>query len=197
MAINKNYKLLHFSFFHNTTYKDLDTAISEISKELLVNMPSYKIKNNKIAITSFVNLDSLKETSSFGRVIAESLINDLHVKHFKIIEFRQQNSISVNNSGEFILTRNTDKIVDEIPNSLLLVGTYSILEDKKIVINARIIDNSTLDVISTARVSLNDYKTCKRFNLCNKRKHIIADLHTIKEDCNKFDCQKNNNRDLY
>jgi TolB-like protein len=210
--INKKYKLIRFSFFQDNVFNSLDSAIIEISKQLLVNMPNSKIVNNKIAITAFVNLDKLKETSSFGRVVAESLINDLHIKKFKILEFRQQESISIDNStssstGEFVLTRDTQKMTSEIPGSLLLVGTYTVLQDKQIVINARIVDNSTLDVISTARVILADYDTCKRFNLCKTKKDQCLtkeglyckkeNMHMIKEDCNKFGCQTNDKSDLY
>ena len=214
--INKKYKHIRLSLFQDNVYDSLDSAIMEISKQLLVNMPNSKIVNNKIAITSFVNLDKLKETSSFGRVIAESLINDLHIKRFKILEFRQQTSISVDSStsdktGEFILTRDTQKMTNEIPGSLLLVGTYTVLQDNQIVINARIVDNTSLDVVSTARVILSDYNTCKRFNLCKdtteicltreglhcKVEKISSNYKKIKEDCNTFNCIKNERKNLY
>ena len=183
--INKKYKLVRLSLFQDNVYNNLDTAILEISKQLLVNMPNSKIINNKIAITSFVNLDQFTQTSSFGRVIAESLINDLHTKHFKILEFRQQSVISIDNTGEFILSRDTTKIADEIPDTLLLVGTYTVLQNNQIVLNARIISNLTFEVISTARVMLSDYNTCKEFNICKADKDTCLTKEGLYCDSNK------------
>ncbi len=204
--INTEYtKAPNFRLFNDDKYFDnLNDAIIDISNQLLLNIPNHVKVNNKIAITTFVNLDQFKNTSSFGRVISESLIDELYTRKFKIIDFRKQNAILVNGNGEFMLTRDTTKLVDEIPDALILVGTYSVLESNQIVINARILNNDNLSVETTARVIVQNYQTCKKFDLCDEAENqqkSLKDLPktcTLKskiiEDCTKFDCTQNKTR---
>jgi TolB-like protein len=153
--------------YASNEFKDLNKAIDEIANHLLLNINARKQKHSKIVITSLVNLDEFEQTSKFGRTVAESLINELHYRKFKVIDFRATEALSINETGEFALTRNIDKLKDEMPEALILVGTYSILDKNRLVINTRIVNNFTSDVISTSRV-VYKYKDCKLFELCEK-----------------------------
>jgi TolB-like protein len=208
--LNTQHKKVYKTTFFtpDTTFNSLNKAIKEISNQLLLNIDDNLRKQNKIAITTFVNLEHFKSTSPLGRVISESLIDELHIRRFQVIDYRQQGVLSIDQQGEFILTRDVDYISDEIPPSLIVVGTYSIIQNKSIILNARILNNETLDVLSTAKVILDDYKTCLEFNLCTKEsleektciddEGIYCDKKTyeapILEDCTKFDCVKNQER---
>jgi len=179
--INNRYRTLPLGLFSNSNYTDLSKAITEISNQLLLNIPYTKQKNNKFVITTFVNLNDFKQTSKFARVISESLIDELHKKRFKILDYRTQDVISVDKNGEFLLTRDTLKLRDEIPQSLLVVGTYSIIDKKTLVINARVIDNFTSIVLSTAKV-IYEYEDCKILDICVKKKNTITSKIQISED---------------
>lgn len=165
--INNNYKQSNFSFFVDKRYTDLDKAIIEISNQLLLNIPETTKKQNKIILSTFVNLNTLSQTSPYGRVISESLIDELHSRRFKIIDFRMQDVITVNQNGEFLLTRNIQKLKDEIPEGLIVVGTYSVIEENQVVLNARIMNPFTSDVISTAKV-IYKFNNCKEFDICEE-----------------------------
>lgn len=165
--INNKYKKSKFSYFADKHFDDLDNAIMEISNQLLLNIDSNSHKNNKIVVTSFVSLDEFTKTSSFGRMVGESLINELHSRKFKLIDFRASEAMTVNQNGEFTLSRDIDKLKDEMPEAFVLVGTYSLLDTKRLVLNARIVNNFTSDVLSTARV-VYEFEDCKRFDLCPK-----------------------------
>jgi TolB-like protein len=178
--INKKYRTSGFSFFANNHFDDLNNAVIELANQLLLNIKSSNQKNNQFTVTTFVNLNDFESTSSFGRVISETLINELHTRHFKVIDFRTQNDLSVNSDGEFILTRKVDKLKDEIPQSMLIAGTYSIINDKEIVLNARIVDNFTSEVISTAKV-IYTYENCKVMNICFNKK-VISTTMMIEKD---------------
>lgn len=183
--INTEYKTKSSLFFSKDSFANMNNAIVEISNQLLVNIPSRTKKYNKFVITTFVSLEEFTKTSRFGRVISESLIDEMHTRKFKILDFRSQESISVNSKGEFSLTRDIIKLRDEIPEALIVVGTYSIIENNKIVINARIINNFTSDVISTAKVIYANYD-CKQFDLCSKeikmKKPVVNDISIIKDN---------------
>jgi len=163
--INKNYKNRGSFFSDDNHFDTIDKAAKGIADQLLFNIPRGYHKSNKYVITTFVNLNNFAKTSDFGRVLGESLINELHTRRFKIIDFRAKESILVNPDGEFSLTRDVLKLKDEMPEALVVLGTYSSIGDNQVIINVRIVNNFTSDVISTAEV-IYKYKNCKKFNLC-------------------------------
>lgn len=169
--INKKYKLSQASLFTSHEYSDIDKGISEIANQLLLNITRNHQINYKLAITSYVNLDDFESTSSFGRMISESLINEMHSRQFKVIDFRTRELMTINNDGEFVLTREADDLKDEMPYTLMLVGTYTLLDNERLVINTRIMDIFNSDVISTSRI-LYEFKDCEKYGLC-ENDHII------------------------
>ncbi len=135
---------------HVVNQMTLENTITSLSTQMMQNQ---KIKSNRaVLITSFVRLDNLKKTTEFGRIVSESLINDLSNKGFNVIEFRGQVAVSINAQGEYFITRNIDKLKDQIPNTYVVVGTYS-RQFGKIMLNARVIDNLTGQIISSARAT--------------------------------------------
>ena len=161
-------------------YQNLNGAIDAIADELFVSNINKKEKTSVI-LTSFVDLDNFEKTTTFGRILGESLFNELHIRNFKIIDFRGQDAVSVNSSGEFHITRDVNKLKDHIEFvKYIVVGTYVKFEHNSILINARILDSESGEVISTARVI---YKpdNCKRFNLCFEDKKKNKPLQ-IKEE---------------
>jgi TolB-like protein len=168
--------------FNKNQKTGLNEAVTRISNQLLNNIPGYVKANNKIILTSFVDLNTFKKTSKLGRAISESLINDLHTKKFKILDYRTQTAISVSGNGEFALTRDILKLRDEIPEALVLIGTYAVLNETQVVLNARIVDNYSSEVLSTARV-LYTYESCKQFDLCiPKPKKNITHIPIVKDN---------------
>ncbi|MDY0180026.1 FlgO family outer membrane protein [Aliarcobacter skirrowii] len=130
----------------------LEATIASLATQMVTNR---KVDTNKsIIVTSFVQLDKFKQTSEFGRVIGESMIDELSNKGFSVTEFRGQLAVSVNDKGEYFLSRERKSLKSEIPSNYVVVGTYS-RQLGKIILNARIIDNITGKVISSARATYN------------------------------------------
>ena len=148
-----------------TTQNTLESTIASLAAQMLENK---KLDTNKpVLITSFVRLDEFKKTTEFGRVVSESLINELSNKGFEITEFRGQMAVSVNDEGEYFISRKPHELKNKIPNTYVVVGTYS-RQPGKIMLNARVIDNITGKIITSARATY---------------------LHNVKEDCIIFkDC---------
>ena len=131
-----------------TTQNTLDATISSLAAQMMQNK---KMDTNKpVLITSFVRLDQFKKTTEFGRVISESLINELSNRGFNIIEFRGQMAVSLNDEGEYFISRKPHEIKGSIPNTYVVVGTYS-RQAGRIMLNARVIDNITGKIITSAR----------------------------------------------
>ena len=131
-----------------TTQNSLEATIASLSTQIAQNK---KIDTNKpVLITSFVRLDKLKETSEFGRIIGESLINELSNKGFNIIEYRGQMAVSINEQGEYFISRKPHEIKNQALSTYIVVGTYS-RQNGRVILNARVIDNITGKIISSAR----------------------------------------------
>lgn len=133
---------------HVTTQNSLEATISSLATQMMQNNKMHT--NKSVLITSFVRLDNFKKTTEFGRVISESLINELSNRGFNIIEFRGQMGVSVNEKGEYFITRNTSKMKENVQNSFVVVGTYS-RQYGKVMLNARVLDNATGQIITSAR----------------------------------------------
>jgi len=167
-----------------------DTIISIANQLAQYN----KISSNDtgtLTITSFVNLDHLNKTSQFGRVLAESLYTELFIRGFNVTDFRGQNAISINTDGEFYITRDIEKLQSEVPNTYIVIGTYSQI-DENVVINVRILDNRTGKIVASAR-TLYANDDCAIFGMCNnaqRKIRLVSDDCTTNRSCSKNQVKK-------
>ncbi|BFU77570.1 hypothetical protein ALC152_07850 [Arcobacter sp. 15-2] len=148
----------------------VDDKIVELADSLLASSRIAQADMGNIAITSFVNLHNLSKTSSFGRTIGETFFNELFIRGFNVADFRGQNALTINPTGEFFITRDARKINKKVANSYVLVGTFSAI-DKQVIINARIMDNQTGRVVASAKTY---YRTtdCQLLNNCPVKRTI-------------------------
>ena len=186
----------------NMVYQDLNGAIDAIADELFISNIN-KDKNTSVILTSFVDLNQLNQTTTFGRLLGESMFNELHIRHFRIVDFRGQDAVSVNADGEFHITRDVTKLKDHIEAiEYIVVGTYVKFEGDSVLLNARILDSETGEVISTARII---YKPvdCALFDICYDKKinnHPIYKgyerknngISIITDGCSKVSCPSQN-----
>ncbi|MCK9336335.1 MAG: FlgO family outer membrane protein [Arcobacteraceae bacterium] len=127
---------------------NINDLIDDLCDQLLANHLS--LDTNNILVTSFVDLNQLNSSSDFGRLLSENMISKLHMKGFRVKEYRGQSAISINAQGEFHITRDIKKLPDEIEASYVLIGTYSAINENLSSINVRIIDFSNGDIYATA-----------------------------------------------
>ncbi len=149
----------------DSVYQDLNGAIIALGDQLFVSN-TFKGKFPSIILTSFVELNKFEKTSTFGRLLSESMFNELHVRNFKVTDFRGKPAVSVNAQGEFHITRDVQKLKDHIDaTEYIVVGTYVKFENDSVLINSRIMDSESGEIISTARVVYTP-EDCRLYNLC-------------------------------
>ena len=154
-----------------TTQYTLEGTINSLATQMMQNK---KMNTSKpVLITSFVRLDNFKKTTEFGRIVSESLINEISNRGFNVIEYRGQMAVSINEKGEYFISRNPHKIKDEVPNTYVVVGTYS-RQYGKVMLNARVMDNITGKIISSARATYqhNKRNDCVLFKDCQPARTI-------------------------
>jgi len=107
-----------------------------------------------VAVTTFVNIDDLYQSSTFGRVLAEQVISELAMRGYNVIEVRQSDSMQINAiGGEFGLSRDTSTLRANRDLSAIVVGTYAV-SPVRVYVNARIIDPTNSLVVSVGSVEM-------------------------------------------
>jgi TolB-like protein len=83
--------------------------------------------SDTLIVASFVNVNNLEESSSFGRIIAEQIASRFAQRGQRVIELKlRQNSIFISEGkGEFMLSRDLREISRTHNASAVVVGTYA------------------------------------------------------------------------
>lgn len=84
-------------------------------------------KKNAIASSTFVNIDSLSRSSTFGRILSEQIASRLYQKGFRMIELKMRSqTVSIKEeAGEFVLSRKLQNLSRKHDIEAFLVGTYA------------------------------------------------------------------------
>ena len=107
-----------------------------------------------IGVTTFVNIDDLYTSSTFGRMVGEQLMSELAMKGFDVIELRHTDVLQfLDRGGEFALSRDAGVVRPERNLAGVVVGTY-VTSPERVYVNARLIDPSTSVVLSAGSVEM-------------------------------------------
>lgn len=107
-----------------------------------------------IVVTTFVDVNNLYETSSFGRILSEQLISELSMRGFNVIELRLAEALQImNDKGEFGLSRDLATLKREHKISTIVTGTYATSPDR-VYLNVRMIDPKTSFINSVGSVEM-------------------------------------------
>ena len=134
----------------------LRTEIQGLANELFRNLgdPENGGLEQGVLVCTFVELKKLTRTSSFGRYVAEQLMSEMQQHHYEVVEIRKSQAIMLQEKrGEFGLSRNPAEVSQSAAAGAMLTGTYTPSKDS-IVINARIIDNRSAKLLSSATAIL-------------------------------------------
>ena len=131
---------------------NLNSKVIFLADQLVRNIDN-RFRYEPIVVTTFVNLDNMKETSSLGRLIAENLIHELQVRGWKVFDIRLAKDIVVKPQGEFSITRDIKNIRNYYRVNSVITGTYAITSNS-VIVNARIIDVKSGVVVSTGQIVL-------------------------------------------
>jgi TolB-like protein len=177
-------------------FQDLNSVIVALADQLLVTngINNKKKSQNKIMLTSFVDLNQFNKTTVFGRLVSESMFNELYIRKFKVADIRGQNAVSINANGEFHITRDIKKLKKHIEGiNYILVGTYVKFENNSLLLNARILDSLNGDVISSARIVYKP-RDCKIFNICQDepQEEFSPGIDIVTDYCSQVGCPEQN-----
>jgi len=104
---------------------------------------------DSIIVATFADVTGLENSCPFGRILAEEVASRFTQRGYRVIEVRlREGSVFMKeNEGEFILSRDLEKISVENNASAVVVGTY--VDAKKwFYVSAKIVNPSNRVVVS-------------------------------------------------
>ena len=128
---------------------ELNWLVARMTDQLM-ERKSLTTLTEPIAVASFVDLDTLKDTNWMGQQIEESFIYELNRRGEVVVDFKTTGNIQVTPQGDFVMSRNYKDLSSRLPISRILTGTFS-RNQQGILVNARIIDLRTKMVETTAQ----------------------------------------------
>jgi TolB-like protein len=110
--------------------------------------------NKPLIAATFVNIDDLSQSSSFGRIVSEQVASRFTDRGFKVIEMLLRNNIYIQQKGgEFLLSRELQSISSQHNAQAVIVGTYA-MGRKNVYVTAKLIRASDNVVIASHDYSL-------------------------------------------
>ncbi|HEX9714710.1 MAG TPA: FlgO family outer membrane protein [Desulfurivibrionaceae bacterium] len=132
----------------------LQAKINELGKALIANAGEVVADEYVVAVSTFVTLDNLYATSSFGRFLGEQLLSTLQQSGLEVTEVRKTPGMMVSpHHGEYALSRSMDEIGLVQEAQAVVAGTYAVA-GQEIFVNARLLRNDDNRVLSSASMVL-------------------------------------------
>lgn len=118
--------------------------------------------NAPLVVATFVDIDNLEDSSTFGRILSEQLISELSMKGYNVMELRHSPTINVLvKEGEFALSREIKRIHKDRNVAGVVVGTY-VSSNERVYVNARLLDPKSSLVVSAGSVEMEATSEIKR-----------------------------------
>lgn len=128
----------------------LNQVMAFIANQLVNNRTLMNVSDSRIAVGSFVNIDNLEETDKLGLSIAESLMHEMHVRGFGVVDFKTRETLRIRQGGDFVFSRDIADLKRTYNVHYFLSGTITRNADGA-VINARLVQADNSLVVSTAQ----------------------------------------------
>jgi len=137
-----------------------------LAKKLVAEMLSnnkFVSKQNAIAVTSIVDLNSLSKTNQLGHQISEGVVHYLHSSGYRVVDFKLTGSIKVTPEGDFIHSRDWKQLNGKYPIDYLVSGTLDEFEDG-IYLSMRMVGVQTRVVVGSSQAFINTPKLLANAN---------------------------------
>jgi TolB-like protein len=126
-----------------------------VADRLISNLKQPINSEDSIVVATFVNVDNLNESSTFGRIISEQIASRFSQRGYKVkeVKFRQDTIYMQDGEGEFLLSRDLRAISEKHDASVVVVGTYGKAYNEMYV-SARVINPSNSLLVASCDLSL-------------------------------------------
>lgn len=129
------------SWTHSWEAENFKTEIARLADQIVFTLAASGLSSEQMIVipTTFVNIDDLYQTSTFGRVATEQLAAELKIRGFEIVETRRSRDLIIKRrGGELGLSRESEEIFQAFQANALLMGTYTITA-QQVLLNVRLV----------------------------------------------------------
>ncbi len=121
---------------------DLIRVCYHAGKKLANRLDETGVRDTPVVITTFADLDELAHSSSLGRLLPHQIASALRERSYRLVDvrLRSQDLLIQQKNGEFILSRDIERLEPGLRSALFLLGTYSRIADT-VYINAKIVSS--------------------------------------------------------
>ncbi|MCG8324102.1 MAG: FlgO family outer membrane protein [Thiotrichales bacterium] len=128
---------------------DLVNANKQAATQLVGKKHDIISQEKSVISSTFVNLDNLEQTTPMGRLLSEQISAELTRLGYQMVELklRQDEVLIQELEGEFVLTRDTEKLMLEHDAQAFLIGTYTVASNTMYV-TSRLVNPNDNTVIS-------------------------------------------------
>jgi len=163
----------------DSTDRILSIKISKLARDVIRNLKSGTTERS-IIVTTYVDLDHLNRTNSFGRYVTEKLMGELSNRGFGVIEVRVAKELLVSpNIGAIAMTRNMEDMLNKYKADAMIVGTYQKIDDV-VKVHTRMIIADNQEIISVASTEIKSGKDDKFMQALFKNQlDLVSSKETI------------------
>jgi TolB-like protein len=132
---------------------DLSELAHEAAEQMVMNNPDLTRYSPMIAAT-FVSIDNLSQSSTFGRISSEIMASALAQQGMQVREVKMRDSMFIEESvGELILSRQVQRLSSQHNARSILMGTYAQGQDY-LYVSARVVRAGDAMVLGSADFQL-------------------------------------------
>lgn len=118
---------------------DIVAASYVAADSLLEQVPYLRDAQQPLLTATFVNVNSLENSSPLGRIVSEQVSSRFAQRGFTMVEMKLRNNIFIQqNAGEFALSRSVQELSQAHNAAAVIAGTYAVGR-RSVYINARLI----------------------------------------------------------
>ncbi len=124
----------------------------ELVRQVITGSREPLVDEVRVLVASFVNLNKMYETSSFGRYFGEQVLHELQRAGVDVVDVRMMAGMEISQGhGEYVLSRDMAELNYVHHADAVLAGTYSVAADQ-IFVNARLLENNSGLLLASASV---------------------------------------------
>ena len=171
-------------------------AINDVVKGLAYEMltsSTFVTPKTPVAVTSFVELDSLEKTNWLGNQLAENFVHELQRHGLIVVDYKTTGHIRVTKSGDFVFSRDWKELPERQIIDYVVTGTM-MEQEGGIMVNARMIGMQSRVVVATAQSFIPDWvigeQVDKDENVHMKDGMIIRDSEMLVNELRAVEIQQ-------
>lgn len=134
---------------------DIIDEVERSASQLMDDAEDFVSPSERVIVMSFADVDDLKVSSRFGRIVAQQYAAEVSEEGYKVVEILLSDRVTIEQmEGEFLLSRDVSRLGEMHDADMVVVGTYAI-GIEHVYVTAKIVRVSDAVVLAADSFELN------------------------------------------